>query len=131
MSNENNSVNYLHFDDNQNKEECYDGDVKLLYVNSSFQYKELYTNTNRSTSGNSNANSINGQHFVKDVTKPFTYYSISNETYYNPENSHDESDYDYHPDNKPTFENDGCLKLYFCGLIGCCFICLFGCKHHI
>ena len=128
MSNENNSVNYLHFDDNQNKEECYDGDVKLLYVNSSFQYKELYTNTNRSTSGNSNANSINGQHFVKDVTKPFTYYSISNETYENT-HQHDESDCDYYPDNKPGLEDDGCFKLYFCGLIGCCLLCLFGCKH--
>jgi hypothetical protein len=129
MSNENKSVNYLYFDDNQNKEEHYDG-VKLLYVTSSSQYKELYTYTsNAETIGNSNANSMNSHHFVKDVTKPFTYYSISNETYYNPETAHDESDCDYHLDNKPTFENDGCVKLYFCGLVGCCMLCLFGCKH--
>lgn len=127
MSNSNININYKYFDDDQIKE-CDNDEIKRFYVtpNSISQYKELYTNTN-----NSNANSITGQHFVKDVTKPFTYYSISNETYYNPENAHDESDCDYYPDNKPTFENDGCLKLYCCGLIGCCFLCLFGCKHHI
>lgn len=126
MSNENKSVNYLYFDDNQNKEEYYDGGVKLLYVTSSSQYKELYTHTSNATTI---CNSNNSHHFVKDVTKPYTYYSISNETYYNPESVHDESDCDYHPDNKPTFENDGCVKLYFCGLVGCCMLCLFGCKH--
>jgi hypothetical protein len=130
MSNSNININYKYFDDDQIKE-CDNDEIKRFYVtpNSISQYKELYTNTN-----NSNANSITGQNFVKDVTKPFTYYSISNEIYYNLENAHDESDcdyYDYYPDNKPTFENDGCLKLYCCGLIGCCFLCLFGCKHHI
>ncbi len=125
MSNSNININYKYFDQIK---ECDNDEIKRFYVtpNSISQYKELYTNTN-----NSNANSITGQHFVKDVTKPFTYYSISNETYHNPENAHDESDWDYYPDNKPTFENDGCLKLYCCGLIGCCFLCLFGCKHHI
>lgn len=104
MSNENKSVNYSHFDDTQ--------------------YKELYTNT----STRNNTKTIIGQHFVKDVTKPFTYYSISNETYENA-HQHDESDCDYYPDNKPGLEDDGCFKLYFCGLIGCCLLCLFGCKH--
>ena len=127
MSNENKSVNYLHFDDNKNKENDSEG-VKLLYVTSSSQYKELYTDT---SNRNSNANFVTGQHFVKDVTKPFTYYSISNETYHNTEyeNTHDESDCSYYPDNKPRFEDDGCVKLYFCGLFGCCLLCLFGCKH--
>ena len=104
MSNENKSVNYSHFDDTQ--------------------YKELYTNT----STRNNTKTIIGQHFVKDLTKPFTYYSISNETYENA-HQHDESDCDYYPDNKPGLEDDGCFKLYFCGLIGCCLLCLFGCKH--
>uniref|UniRef100_A0A6C0F0R9 Uncharacterized protein n=1 Tax=viral metagenome TaxID=1070528 RepID=A0A6C0F0R9_9ZZZZ len=109
MSNENKSVNYSHFDDTQ--------------------YKELYTNT----STRNNTKTIIGQHFVKDLTKPFTYYSISNETYENAHqhdaHQHDESDCDYYPDNKPGLEDDGCFKLYFCGLIGCCLLCLFGCKH--
>ena len=123
MSNENKSVDYSHFDDNQNKEKYYDG---YNIHSSSSQYKELYTNT----STRNNPKTIIGQHFVKDITKPFTYYSISNETYENV-HQHDESDCDYYPDNKPSLEDDGCLKLYFCGLIGCCLLCMFGCSKHI
>ena len=122
MSNENKSVNYSNFDDNQNKEKYYDG---YNVHSSSSQYKELYTNT----STKNNTKTIIGQHFVKDLTKPFTYYSISNET--NENTHHDESDCDYYPDNKPTFENDRCVKIYFCSLIGCCLLCMFGCSKHI
>ena len=69
MSNENKSVDYSHFDENQNKEKYYDG---YNIHSSSSQYKELYTNTSRKN----NAKTIIGQHFVKDLTKPFTYYSF-------------------------------------------------------
>jgi hypothetical protein len=123
MSNENKSVNYSYFDDdNQNKEKYYNG---YNTHSSSSQYKELYTNT----STKNNTKTIIGQHFVKDLTKPFTYYSISNETYHSLHNSHDESDCDYYSHDKPNFENDGCFKLYFSSLIGCCLLCMFGCKH--
>ena len=128
MSNTNININYKYFDDDQIKE-CDNYEIKKFYVtpNSISQYKELYTDT----STKNNTKTITGQHFVKDVTKPFTYYSISNEIYYNPKNAHDESDCDYYPDNKPTFENDGCVKIYFCSLIGCCLLCMFGCSKHI
>lgn len=129
MSNTNININYKYFDDDQIKE-CDDDDtIKIFHVNpnTTSQYKELYTDT----STKNNTKTITGQHFVKDVTKPFTYYSISNEIYYNPKNAHDESDCDYYPDNKPTFENDGCVKIYFCSLIGCCLLCMFGCSKHI
>ena len=124
MSNENKSVNYSHFDDNQSKEKYCDG-YNVHPV--STQYKELYTNT---TTKN-NTETIIGQHFVKDLTKPFTYHSISNETYHNLNqiHSHDESDCDYYPHDKSSVEDDGCVKIYFCGLIGCCLLCMFGCKH--
>lgn len=130
MSNENTSVNYLHFDNNQNKEKNYNG-YNGCNITSCSQYKELYTNTNTNNAKNGNSNkkiTVGGQHFVKDMTKPFTYYSISNEIYEN-EYHHDESDCDYYSHDNSGLEDDGCFKLYFCGLIGCCLLCTFGCKH--
>ena len=119
MSNAN--VNYEYFNNDNNKDKEH---VISLYETS--QYKELYSNTN-------NADISSQQHFVKDLTKPFTYHSISNETYHNlnhsHSHSHDESDCNYYPHDKPGLEDDGCFKLYFCGLIGCCLLCMFGCKH--
>ena len=117
MSNAN--VNYEYFNNDNKKDKEH---VISLYETS--QYKELYSNTN-------NADISSQQHFVKDLTKPFTYHSISNETYHNlnHSHSHDESDCDYYPDDKSSIEDDGCFKLYFCGLIGCCLLCMFGCKH--
>ena len=133
MSNTNININYKYFHDNPSKE-CEDDAIN---PDSTSQYKELYTNTNYTNCSNS-ANRVQQQQFVKDVTKPFTYYTVAveNETYYNP----GETDYcdgrncahcsHYrNENNKPTFENDGCVKLYFCGLIGCCLLCMFGCKH--
>jgi hypothetical protein len=135
MSNTNININYNYFDDYQNKE-C---DDDAINPNTTSQYKELYTNTNYQNHNNcaNSANRIKQQQFIKDVTKPFTYYTVAeNEIYYNP----DENDCcdgrncahcsQYRNENtKPSFEDDGCLKLYFCGLIGCCLLCMFGCKH--
>ena len=135
MSNTNININYNYFDDYQNKE-C---DDDAITPNTTSQFKELYTNTNYTNHKNctNSANRVQQQQFVKDVTKPFTYYTVAeNETYYNP----DENDCcdgrncphcsHYRNENtKPTFENDGCVKLYFCSLIGCCLLCMFGCKH--
>ena len=135
MSNTNININYKYFDDNRSKELENDA----ITPNTTSQYIELYTNTNYTNHKNcsNSANLVQQQQFVKDVTKPFTYYTVAeNETYYNP----DENDCcdgrdcphcsHYRNENtKPTFENDGCVKLYFCGLIGCCLLCLFGCKH--
>lgn len=135
MSNTNININYNYFDDYQNKE-C---DDDAINPNTTSQYKELYTNTNYQNHNNcaNSANRIKQQQFIKDVTKPFTYYTVAeNEIYYNP----DENDCcdgrncahcsHYRNENtKPSFEDDGCLKLYFCGLIGCCLLCMFGCKH--
>ena len=137
MSNTNININYNYFDDYQNKE-C-DDDAITITPNTTSQYKELYTNTNYTNHKNcaNSANRVKQQQFVKDITKPFTYYTVAeNEIYYNP----DENDCcdgrncahcsQYRNENtKPSFEDDGCLKLYFCGLIGCCLLCMFGCKH--
>ena len=137
MSNTNININYNYFDDYQNKE-C---DDDAINPNTTSQYKELYTNTNYQNHNNcaNSANRIKQQQFIKDVTKPFTYYTVAeNEIYYNP----DENDCcdgrncahcsQYRNENtKPSFEDDGCLKLYFCGLIGCCLLCMFGCSKHI
>jgi hypothetical protein len=138
MSNTNININYKYFHDNTSKE-CEDD---AITPNSTSQYKELYTNTNYTnhTNCSNSANRVQQQQFVKDVTKPFTYYTVAveNETYYNP----DENDCcdgrdcphcsHYRNENtKPTFENDGCVKLYFCGLVGCCLLCMFGCSKHI
>ena len=119
MSNAN--VNYEYFNNDNKKDKEH---VDVVSFDGTSQYKKLYSNTN-------NADTSSQQHFVKDLTKPFTYHSISNETYHNlnHSHSHDESDCDYYPDNKSSIEDDGCFKLYFCGLIGCCLLCLFGCKH--
>ena len=135
MSNTNININYNYFDDYRSKELEND----TITSNTTSQFKELYTNTNYTNHKNctNSANRVQQQQFVKDVTKPFTYYTVAeNETYYNP----DENDccdgrncpYCSHYRNentKPTFENDGCVKLYFCSLIGCCLLCMFGCKH--
>ena len=135
MSNTNININYKYFDDNRSKELENDA----ITPNTTSQYIELYTNTNYTNHKNcsNSANLVQQQQFVKDVTKPFTYYTVAeNETYYNP----DENDCcdgrdcphcsHYRNENtKPTFENDGCVKLYFCSLIGCCLLCMFGCKH--
>lgn len=142
MSNTNININYKYFDDYQNKE-CDDNEIKIFDVtpNTTSQFKELYTNTNYTNHKNcaNSANRVQQQQFVKDVTKPFTYYTVAeNEIYYNP----DENDCcdgrncahcsHYRNENtKPSFEDDGCLKLYFCGLIGCCLLCMFGCSKHI
>ena len=130
-----NNINYNYFDDYRSKELEND----TITSNTTSQFKELYTNTNYTNHKNctNSANRVQQQQFVKDVTKPFTYYTVAeNETYYNP----DENDCcdgrncphcsHYRNENtKPTFENDGCVKLYFCSLIGCCLLCMFGCKH--
>jgi hypothetical protein len=136
MSNTNININYKYFDDYRSKELEND----TITSNSTSQFKELYTNTNYTNHKNctNSANRVQQQQFVKDVTKPFTYYTVAeNETYYNP----DENDCcdgrncthcsHYRNENtKPSFEDDdGCLKLYFCSLIGCCLLCMFGCKH--
>ena len=135
MSNTNININYNYFDDYRSKELEND----TITSNTTSQFKELYTNTNYTNHKNcsNSANLVQQQQFVKDVTKPFTYYTVAeNETYYNP----DENDCcdgrncphcsHYRNENtKPTFENDGCVKLYFCSLIGCCLLCMFGCKH--
>ena len=135
MSNTNININYNYFDDYRSKELEND----TITSNTTSQFKELYTNTNYTNHKNctNSANRVQQQQFVKDVTKPFTYYTVAeNETYYNP----DENDCcdgrncphcsHYRNENtKPTFENDGCVKLYFCSLIGCCLLCMFGCKH--
>ena len=135
MSNTNININYKYFDDYRSKELEND----TITSNSTSQYIELYTNTNYTNHKNcsNSANLVQQQQFIKDVTKPFTYYTVAeNKTYYNP----DENDCcdgrdcphcsHYRNENtKPTFENDGCVKLYFCGLVGCCLLCMFGCKH--
>jgi hypothetical protein len=135
MSNTNININYNYFDDYRSKELEND----TITSNTTSQFKELYTNTNYTNHKNctNSANRVQQQQFVKDVTKPFTYYTVAeNKTYYNP----DENDCcdgrdcphcsHYRNENtKPTFENDGCVKLYFCGLVGCCLLCMFGCKH--
>jgi hypothetical protein len=137
MSNTNININYKYFDDNRSKELEND----TITSNSTSQYIELYTNTNYTNHKNcsNSANLVQQQQFVKDVTKPFTYYTVAeNKTYYNP----DENDCcdgrdcphcsHYRNENtKPTFENDRCVKLYFCGLVGCCLLCMFGCSKHV
>ena len=142
MSNTNININYKYFDDDQNKE-CDDDAIKIFYItpNSTSQYKELYTNTNYTnhyTNCANSANRVQQQQFIKDVTKPYTYYTVAeNETYYNPENDYcDVRDCSHcshyrNENTKPTFENDGCVKIYFCGLVGCCLLCMFGCSKHI
>lgn len=144
MSNTN--INYNYFHDYQNKEYDDDDTIKIFHVNPNTisQYKELYTNTNYTNYKNyaNSANCVQQQQFVKDVTKPFTYYTVAeNEIYNNHTNKNDccnGRDYTnancshYRNENtKPTFENDGCVKMYFCSLIGCCLLCIFGCSKHI
>lgn len=141
MSNTNININYNYFDDYQNKE--FENDT--ITPNTTSQFKELYTNTNYTNYTNhkncaNSANCVQQQQFVKDVTKPFTYYTVAeNETYYNHTNENDCCDgcdcphcsHYRNEKTKPTFENDGCVKLYFCGLVGCCLLCIFGCSKHI
>ncbi len=141
MSNTNININYNYFDDYQNKE--FENDT--ITPNTTSQFKELYTNTNYTNYTNhkncaNSANCVKQQQFVKDVTKPFTYYTVAeNETYYNHTNENDCCDgrdfghcSHYRNENtKTTFENDGCVKIYFCSLIGCCLLCMFGCSKHI
>ena len=136
MSNTNININYKYFDDDQNKEHDDAPTQKLTY-----QYKELYTNTNHTNYYTScaNSNRVKQQQFVKDVTKPFTYYTVAeNEPYNNPGENDYCDDRDcahcshYRNENtKPSFEDDGCVKIYFCGLVGCCLLCMFGCSKHI
>lgn len=131
MSNIN--INYNIFDDvhsnNQEQEQdhYHATNTSPLYANTFTQYKELYTNTNTHLATQKK------YRFVKDVNKPFTYYSVS-------VNDDDDDDglfneysdpRDYSENNrpKPSFEEDGCVKLYLCGLVGCCLLCSFGCKH--
>ena len=84
MSNTNININYNYFDDYRSKELEND----TITSNTTSQFKELYTNTNYTNHKNcaNSATRVQQQQFVKDVTKPFTYYTVAeNETYYNPD----------------------------------------------
>lgn len=132
MSN-NININYNNFNYHQEQEqeqELYHyTSSPPVYANTLTPYKEIYTNTN---TNNRNLVIEKKYRFVKDVNKPFTYYSVP---VVNDDND-DGVEYSdprdcnfYHSRPKPSFDDDGCVKLYFCGLFGCCLLCSFACKH--
>jgi len=124
---------YEYFDPNASN---YTNNDNILYFSPS-KYQELYTNTNNATN---NANIQNYQqhqqqyNFVKDVTKPYTYHTITNDTYVDgaADANFDYGNYDIDEVDRQgiqSFETSGCVKTYFCGIIGSCVLCMFGCKY--
>lgn len=84
---------------------------------------------------------------VKDVTRPYTYYTMKSygqaqdNNYYvnfddnvtNGFNNNDYNNYErekigFETNSKPTFENTGCIKTYLCGLFSCIVCCLINFK---
>jgi len=135
--------NYKDYDYGEKKEESTEmNDSNLFYDGS--QFKELYTNTYRPPTSllhnqmQTSANPTVFPTFVKDVAKPFTYYTVTNETYadVNVYNGNEINYINFNNDNDNDNDNmnpiqsvydPGCIR-YFCGLFGCFVCCLYNCK---
>jgi len=133
--NENNEDNY----DNRNENFHHLTNLTTLYTDTSMIFHPNLSETPMTS------NQMYNQHvqaaakptsfptFVKDVTKPFTYHTVSSSAnannYYVNFDSHEYNN-DGTPNNQenPTFEKSGCVKTYFCSLFGCLICCLHHCK---
>ena len=77
--------------------------------------------------------------FIKDTTKPFSYYTMKSYAYANSSNYYvnfDNPEYNVNEMNQqhlehqehPSFENSGCVKTCLCGLFGSLICCFYTCK---
>jgi len=81
--------------------------------------------------------------FVKDVTKPFTYHTVSSSAnahnYYVNFDNYEHGNYEHgnyehgnhgnqNIQENPNFETSGCVKTYLCGLFGCLLCSFYHCK---
>ena len=123
-------------DNYNNNENCYH--LKTLYTDTSVIYHHKLSETPMMS------NQIYDQHmqsainptsfptFVKDVTRPYTYHTMSScahaNNYYVNFDSHECNGENANNQVKPTFETSGCVKTYLCGLFGCLLCSFYHCK---
>jgi len=121
-------------DNYNNNENCYH--LKPLYTDTGMIHHPKLSETPMMMS-----NQIYDQHmpfapkptsfptFVKDVTRPYTYHTMSScasaNDYYVNFDSHECND---GTQVKPTFETSGCVKTYLCGIFGCLICSFYHCK---
>ena len=95
--------------------------LKTLYTDTSMMYNQHMQ---------PEANPTSFPTFVKDITKPFTYHTISssanaNNYYVNFDNHESNNNGTQNNQENLTFETSG---TYLCGLFGCLLCCFYHCK---
>ena len=107
---------------NNRNENCHH--LTTLYTDTSIQMYNQHMQTPKPTSFPT---------FVKDVTKPFTYHTVSscanaNNYYVNFDNYECNNGGNQNNQENPSFETSGCVKTYLCGLFGCLLCSFYHCK---
>ena len=122
---------------NNRNEKCYH--LTTLYTDTSVMYHPKISETLMTS------NEMYNQHmqsapkptsfptFVKDITKPFTYHTVSscanaNNYYVNFDSYECNNDGNQNNQENPSFETSGCVKTYLCGLFGCLLCSFYHCK---